>query len=93
MKQNIVEENRIGNFEISVQIIKDADESLLKFFGNFIIIRAESMFYGGRIEYTGYSKLFDKNSVACIPPKYLIHVHKEETEGGFSFSFSAEKRG
>lgn len=77
----MVKENKIGVFEISQPLIKNADYVLLRrVFGHMIIVRAEAIYHKNLIEYHAYSDLFEENPPEVMAPRYSINYDKELDE-------------
>ena len=74
----LIDEGRMGRFHISRMILRNTDEkTLLSFFANFIIVRAESMFSSDTVEYIAYSRLFDVTDEGETAPMYTIGCRAE----------------
>lgn len=68
--------NRIGKFELRASYIREQPELIVKLFATmeFIPVRAEFMYVGNKIQYEGYSCLFDDIPNCLIVPNYEIVV-------------------
>ena len=66
--------NRIGKFRISHELIDLVKDGVLlkSIMSNFLIVRAESIFAEGCIEYVAYSNLFEDLSDMGLIPMYGI---------------------
>lgn len=73
-----VDERRIGLFAINRSLIADAPfEELLKFFANFLIVRAEAIYWTNTIQYVAYSPVFEPVDPSKDPPLYMINMDSE----------------
>jgi hypothetical protein len=74
----LIEQHRIGRFSISHHALRySTGEQLCSLFGNFIVMRAESMFVSDSIEYLAYSALFEPCDYGDIPPEYTLKITQE----------------
>ena len=66
--------NRIGKFELDVTYIRKEPEFIAKVFAvmEFIPVRAEFMYLSNKIQYEGYSCLFDDSPDYEVAPTYSI---------------------
>lgn len=67
-----VNERRRGYFRVSMDLLKDLPP---KFFSNFIIFKAEVIYFGRIIEYYAYSNLFRELSEGEAAPHYVITMN------------------
>ena len=74
----LIEERRIGRFNLGEFVIEESHpDLLLALMGNFIIVRAESMYAYGYIQYTAYSRLFAVTDRGEEAPLYLLDIKEE----------------
>jgi hypothetical protein len=75
INNKLIQEGRVGKFTVSAGALRDFDhERWLEFAGNFLIVRAEHMFVGDRIEYTAYSPLFEPGKESRFIPDYALQL-------------------
>lgn len=68
---------RVGRFKISGEFLRKAmeDGDYLGFiFGEFVIVRAETLFDENTIVYTAYSELFEEVPLGTKPPMYNVII-------------------
>lgn len=68
--------NRVGRFEISMELIEKAPQDVMAVMQNVIIVRAESMFIKDAITYDAYSPLFETVEDCSEVPTYEFVVHR-----------------
>ena len=68
-------ENRIGKVSISHDLLTSMSKRRLNLFlKDFVIIRAESLFYNKTIEYVGFSPYFESIKEGHLPPGYKLSI-------------------
>ena len=75
---------RVGRFRITHNLMTDDWRTLLPFFAQVVVVRAESH-YLGWIDYTGFSDLFEEIDEGVEAPEYIINVEKRD-DGSLSFN-------
>ena len=70
--------NRVGKFAISLSLIRQAPEAILKVMEKVIVMRAEHMWYGDKIEYLAISNEFREVEPGVIAPTYEVICTKDE---------------
>lgn len=77
-KSKIVQENRMGRFSITDDLLFSESETLMKiFFSKVLIVRCEYI-YSGIFKYTAFSNLFEPTDKQCEPPNYNIVFTKKD---------------
>ena len=74
--KNLIEERRVGTFEISYDLIKLNWRDVLLLMRDVIIVRAEMMVHKNSIEYIAYSPKFEICEEGIISPLYQPEVHQ-----------------
>lgn len=76
--KRLKEENRIGKFSITHGLLKNAPKIFIEsIFKGIVIVRAESIWHEGLIEYIGYSDLFKPVEENCEATEYNFEFEKE----------------
>lgn len=71
-KSRIVEDNRIGEFDITRDLLFSDSEMLMDtFLSKVLIVRCE-YYHTGIFKYAAFSELFEPNEQYCEPPRYDI---------------------
>ena len=68
---------RRGSFSISTDLLDKATPELFEFMSNFIIIRAECLYFGDMIKYQAVSPLFDKIDEGVVIPEYDFEITRK----------------
>lgn len=73
MVDNFMTQGRAGRFRIHRMFFETRDsEKLLRFFGNFVVVRAELLYTEDCVEYTAYSPLFELVDRGDLIPLYEV---------------------
>lgn len=71
-QSKIVQENRIGAFDITKDLLFSESKPLMDaFLSKVLIVRCEH-YYTGIFKYEAFSELFEPNEQNCEPPRYNI---------------------
>lgn len=77
-----------GKFSVSMEIIRENPDFVMKLMGMCVIVRAERMFVNDSIEYIALSELFDEVEEGHQIPEYnMIHIEDDD----FTFPIVASK--
>lgn len=75
---NMVEERRIGTFEIEDRFIWEQPEMVKKFLAGFLIVRAAARFENRSVVYDGYCELFEPVPRGERPVRYEMIFKRDE---------------
>jgi hypothetical protein len=89
---NCVNENRIGRFSISLFLIQTEPQVLLDtLFSQIVIVDAKSNAFSTKIDYIGFSPLFEPVERGVRPTEYELVVTKVKDEALTKSSITATK--
>lgn len=89
MKNNPVEENRIGKVRIESRYIHTDFDLLLEISKKFVVVRCEHMFSDNRLHYIGYSYDFEPVEMGMEAPEYQVEIQQEDENGEREIKFKA----
>lgn len=81
------ETRRLGRFRISTKTIDCAPKAVLAALSGLIVVRAESLFYAGVIEYVAIGEVFDEISCYSEVPSYECTI-KDLVGGKYHVTFT-----
>jgi hypothetical protein len=82
---------KIGVFVVDHSFIDDHLAELKKLFKDVLVVRAESNYAHGFIEYTGISELFEEVPLGQMATKYnVIFNRNKDKDGEVTFEFRKE---
>lgn len=67
---------RLGRFRMTQDLLRNWRD-LLPLFGTMVVVRADSDFASGTIEYTAFASFFEEVEIGCLPPEYESQATKE----------------
>lgn len=76
MKQ--IKSNRIGKFEVSIELINQFPESLKTVMSECIVIGADMLNYYGKVVYTAVSARFDEIKEGDEIPEYIWELNTKD---------------
>ena len=71
---NIIKDNQVGKVYIDLNLFRECPDKLVEITKDLLIVRAESLYVKNKIEYTAYSKHFEKVPIGKEMPIYNADV-------------------
>ena len=69
---------RYAKFEVSMALIDNNPEDVIKIFADVLVVRAEAMYHKKTIEYIGWSKHFRELEKGEVTPTYMAECTRSE---------------
>lgn len=87
---------KIGNFRVSVDMMRMDWRKILPLFEQMVVVRAECIYADMSFHYTAFSELFEEIEESIAPPDYEIlvtrHTKNDDPQGEPWYTFTAERR-
>jgi hypothetical protein len=87
-----IKENRLGQFEINVELLDRSEAAVIAALHGCLIVRAERLFHKNVVEYIAYAKQFRPAATGEIAPFYEIQI-RDLIGGKYHVEFNERKKG